>query len=337
LFYRIFTPASTNFLDFGFVVLNSPAVRTFTVDNISNKKLTIELTSSMPDEILIFTKALSVEKTGITKPQNMSSSAYRKEQLLESISDRKLMKRQNNETESIKVSNAEYSAKGTSNVTQSSKTRLAEDFSVDKHENAASTDYLDLANSYQQDVRKSPRKRAHLLAPVAFSSALKELRSQYRDRFQEDTVNGPSDLLEKFRTVTNGGDDQPDLGTGRKTPPQLKQSDLDVSAVQDDIHRKKEPATSVSDMVEKSNVPLGAFLQLLEQSTGVIPPMFSKASSEEKYVRGQQFLRRELENCILDGRLVPVSVVDIPPKSEIPIVVVMRASGIQKPSIQVSN
>ena len=58
LFYRIFTPNSTNFLDFGSATLNSPVVRTFTVDNISKKELLLQFATASPDEIKIYKKVL---------------------------------------------------------------------------------------------------------------------------------------------------------------------------------------------------------------------------------------------------------------------------------------
>jgi hypothetical protein len=54
LFYRLITPHSTNFIDFGPVVLNSTALRSFVVQNISSKKLVLEITTSRPDEMVAY-------------------------------------------------------------------------------------------------------------------------------------------------------------------------------------------------------------------------------------------------------------------------------------------
>ncbi|KAL4208051.1 hypothetical protein AB4K20DRAFT_1914357 [Rhizopus microsporus] len=56
LFYRILTATGANFLDFGSIALNSPAIRTFTIENIRDKPLTLEITTSLPEDIVIYTR-----------------------------------------------------------------------------------------------------------------------------------------------------------------------------------------------------------------------------------------------------------------------------------------
>lgn len=68
LFYRILTATGANFLDFGSIVLNSPAIRTFTVENIRNARLRLEITTSMPDDLIIYTKKRRTDQTSIQKP-----------------------------------------------------------------------------------------------------------------------------------------------------------------------------------------------------------------------------------------------------------------------------
>jgi len=54
LFYQILTPFSHNFIDFGSLISNTPTVRTFKIENISTKKLLINLSSNLPEEIKIY-------------------------------------------------------------------------------------------------------------------------------------------------------------------------------------------------------------------------------------------------------------------------------------------
>lgn len=56
LLYRILTPTGANFIDFGNLILNSATIRTFTIENLTDKRLVIDLTSTSPDEIVPYVK-----------------------------------------------------------------------------------------------------------------------------------------------------------------------------------------------------------------------------------------------------------------------------------------
>lgn len=56
LFYRILTPTGANFLDFGQIALNSPAIRTCTLVNIRDASLLLGISTSSHQEIAIYTK-----------------------------------------------------------------------------------------------------------------------------------------------------------------------------------------------------------------------------------------------------------------------------------------
>lgn len=56
LFYRILTPTGANFLDFGPIALNSPAIRTCTLVNIRDASLLLGIATSSQQEIAIYTK-----------------------------------------------------------------------------------------------------------------------------------------------------------------------------------------------------------------------------------------------------------------------------------------
>jgi hypothetical protein len=62
LFYRILTPTGANFLDFGPIALNSPAIRTCTLENIRNAPLLLEISTLLHDEVVIYTKKKSSQK-----------------------------------------------------------------------------------------------------------------------------------------------------------------------------------------------------------------------------------------------------------------------------------
>ncbi|KAJ3358833.1 hypothetical protein GGF32_009929 [Allomyces javanicus] len=98
LFYRIMTPKSTNYLDFGCVVGNHYSVRTFSVQNISPRDLTLHIASSH-EHIQLYTKRAS-------RPQKMS--LQEKKHVFEDMADRKTIKRTNSDL--LVPSNAETPA-----------------------------------------------------------------------------------------------------------------------------------------------------------------------------------------------------------------------------------
>lgn len=57
LFYRILTPTGSNYVDFGDVNIHSTRMRTFTIENVSEKKLSLELSPAHPEDVTLFVKA----------------------------------------------------------------------------------------------------------------------------------------------------------------------------------------------------------------------------------------------------------------------------------------
>lgn len=57
LFYRILTPSGANYVDFGDVDINSTRMRTFTIENVSDKKLSLELSPAHPEDVTLYIKA----------------------------------------------------------------------------------------------------------------------------------------------------------------------------------------------------------------------------------------------------------------------------------------
>lgn len=87
LFYRLITPAS-NYLDLGSLVLNCPSVKGFTIENISNSPLILDITSSNPSELIIYEKNISHLESRMK-----GSLSHNRDLLLQSISDRKKFSR----------------------------------------------------------------------------------------------------------------------------------------------------------------------------------------------------------------------------------------------------
>ncbi|KAJ3043675.1 hypothetical protein HDV00_004448 [Rhizophlyctis rosea] len=342
LFYRILTPQSTNFIDFGAVVVNSPTVRTFTIDNITKKTLVLELTSSMPDDIMILMKSQRAAPTD--SPENTSIVLQRREKLLEHISDRRKLGRGGRGDKSVHHHGSDSPKSLTPAATSvgggggGAKMRVLNDFDS---ESTASAEYLDLASTthggLMMDGRLSPKRK--MTKSASQTGSLKHIRSQLRDRLSlmgdEDPFSG--------RVGHGGGSSTGGVGTLFASASEESGTDGLMRGVtftngrgeeggKDDTGGVKgeDKGTSLVDVLEGSRLPIDELISLLESATGVSPPLFGKSSSEEKYVRGQMLLRRQLDGAIRGGGLVPARVVDIPPQGEVVVVVVFTAVGDNK-------
>lgn len=89
-----------------------------------------------------------------------------------------------------------------------------------------------------------------------------------------------------------------------------------------------------SDIAGKSRVPFEDLISVLEHGSKAAPPLFPKQSAEEQFVRYQLAWRRELDRLVEKGVLVRTSIVDVDPKGEEEVVIVITPSGANKPHIQ---
>ena len=174
LFYRILTPTSKNFVDLGAVVLNSPSVRTFTVDNISKKKLTLEILSSLPDEIKIYYKMEPTSPT-LAINQQKNDISNKREKILETIGDKRTPKVKPNSDIDIPVTSSSSTPSNSAAEKIPSVIPLRNsntNLSLIETKVCDSSDYLDLAA--RADAKKSPRRKPLQQHTVA----LKQLRLQ---------------------------------------------------------------------------------------------------------------------------------------------------------------
>ncbi|SNX83766.1 uncharacterized protein MEPE_02474 [Melanopsichium pennsylvanicum] len=89
LFYRILTPTGSNYVDFGDVNINSMRMRTFTIENVSDKKLSLELSPAHPEDVTLYIRAPRVEESRDSSPKleaKTGVSKYNETQLNESQS-----------------------------------------------------------------------------------------------------------------------------------------------------------------------------------------------------------------------------------------------------------
>lgn len=69
LFYRILTPTGANYVDFGDVDINSMRMRTFTIENVSDKKLSLELSPAHLEDVTLYIKAPLIDTSRGSSPK----------------------------------------------------------------------------------------------------------------------------------------------------------------------------------------------------------------------------------------------------------------------------
>ncbi|KAJ3175580.1 hypothetical protein HDU87_006077 [Geranomyces variabilis] len=325
LFYRILTPTSSNFVDFGSVVVNSAVARTLTIANISKKRLILEIASSLPDEIKLYARGQPAAKVVNTAKPQTASTVERRERLLESISDRRKLPRPDTSNGSLAAAPAAIKAGPPAPKLRAFGEPLP----------TSPADYLDLASSLgDKDGRRSPRRRTiqhHY--PV---NTLKQLRAQYRDvkmASVDDDLAGSSRLAPPVRRpqLDDSASDTSAKGVGDLDAEQLTKS-LDL-ALRKVTEATNGSASALTDVPDSAKLPLNTLLNMLESVTGISPPPLSKLSVEEQYVRARLHLNRELEIAIKDGRLIPISLIEIAPDCDLPILLVFTPNGEHKPHV----
>jgi hypothetical protein len=83
LFYHLITPFSRNYINFDNVIVNSPVVRVFVINNTSiTSELELQLKSTLPDEIKLYTPSTTLQHKAISR-----NSDNRHELLLQSLEE----------------------------------------------------------------------------------------------------------------------------------------------------------------------------------------------------------------------------------------------------------
>ncbi|SPO23755.1 uncharacterized protein UTRI_03725_B [Ustilago trichophora] len=115
LFYRILTPTGSNYVDFGDVNINSMRMRTFTIENISDKKLSLELSPAHPEDVTLYIKAPSTEANRDSSPRPEAKTGLSK------YSETQLNESQSAGTEAVEGNSTGVSATNSSGKSKSSK------------------------------------------------------------------------------------------------------------------------------------------------------------------------------------------------------------------------
>ncbi|CAG8544148.1 2498_t:CDS:2, partial [Funneliformis caledonium] len=341
LFYRILTSTGSNFIDFGPTVINSPSIRTFTIDNFSSKNLTLEITSSLSEEIVMYQKRMKIDdaissgdqnlvsqSTGVhitdsgDNEQSSSSKLERREKLLETIGNKRILRKQ----PSIDINKTNLNA---SNLSTASSTMSNEDnqkslankrYSSSVLSDSASSDsslssaaYLDLASPSSL---RSPRKRPLKIALNKMSGFAKIGR--VKESLEPGSTSNTGTLKNTtgiFKRVIDSGESNMNDSSREKSQKNQNSSSINISVRNEKakIHNKE----------TLSSMPIESLIAILENNNnGNSQLLFPKASAEVSYVRQQMALLRELQNRMRDHQVVPIKTIEIPPKGERQIIVV---------------
>ncbi|CAO3693171.1 unnamed protein product [Rhizopus stolonifer] len=368
LYYRILTATGANFLDFGSIALDSPSIRTFTIENIRNKPLTLEVTTSLPEDIMIFTRNKTKSNEDSLTTNVTSTSKLLNSITAESIEKEK-EKRAELETESASIPSGKNSsipnahrrrskflldhintrriapepahkpAEGERRISDAKKDPMVarrirayiQQMKMDRAHSSIA--YLDLA----LPPLKHKKKRMVQVDPNA--PLLKNTRqNHHRSATNHSSAVNPSlattilkksVVTAKLDTAVNGLKDIGRHDSFGTRNAKTKRS-LGITAAR----YKSRKNLDWSDIAGKSRVPFEDLISVLEQGSKATPPLFPKQSSEEQYVRHQLAWRRELNRLIEKKVLVPTSVIRVDPKQEEEVVVVMTPSSMTKPHIQ---
>ncbi|KAG0164422.1 hypothetical protein DFQ28_010304 [Apophysomyces sp. BC1034] len=326
LFYRILTATGANFLDFGAIALNSPSIRTFTVENIRSMPLTLEITTSMPDEIVVYTKRRRTDGSPTDSAAQSPISPTH-------TTDIKVTPNADGEQTKNTSIPSWYSLEAKKEVFLLRRLRSSQRSRADRAHHA--TAYLDLATNL---VRPSSRRKrvVHMTAdgllPTQESNSArmknyKVARSGKEENTAKLSTNRAlnptySKLKERETTSIKRTDSFESINTKSKRP-------MGITAAR----YKSRKNLDWPDIAGKSRVPFEDLLSVMEHSSKAAPPLFPKQAAEEKFVRYQLAWRRELERLVEKGDLVRTSFVDVAPQGEEEVVVVFTPNGETKPYI----
>ncbi|KAI7865454.1 uncharacterized protein EV154DRAFT_454236 [Mucor mucedo] len=381
LFYRILTATGANFLDFGSIALNSPSLRTFTVENIRDKPLSLEITTSLPEDIVIYTRnkkkvieaglpssgsmnpttalaaysaltsahastsklSNSITAEAIEKGDTLSSLSTanlspphvgrrRSKMLLESISNRRIAKPTNITDPAKPISESEATnlrrtsdAKKDLIVARRFRSSLQQ-LKLDQAH--SSTAYLDLALPPLQSLKSYRRKMIQVNSdPNFLKNHRKKTHGRHHLKISTPTIN--TNVPYKKRVDTSRINNHSRHNNYGTRSAKTKRS-LGITAAR----YKSRKNLDWSDIAGKTRVPFEDLISVLEHGSKAAPPLFPKQSAEEQFVRYQLAWRRELDRLVEKGVLVRTSIVDVDPKGEEEVVIVITPCGSTKPHIQ---
>ncbi|KAI8978048.1 hypothetical protein BDB01DRAFT_800596 [Pilobolus umbonatus] len=421
LFYRILTATGANFLDFGSIALNSPSLRTFTVENIRDKPLSLEITTSLPDDIAIYTRNKNKTNDTFDSPSNTSSTLITTQSTFispnvdtnestysqiipnlnqeipfndnqvakespilssgSSVSSKRLSKIILETISNRRISKPPVLTEPKKSISEAEATQLRRTTDAKKDLQAArklrssaqqlkieqahsSTAYLDLALPPVQSMKSSRKKMIQIRSDPNFLTKdsihrkshsrmirLPEMKEFLPDKQKLEKNRSYQHKRKPSLSLTSKPNTQP-VANGEHTKSsnenQTKRNGESTrNGRHGSRHTKSKRSMGItaaryksrknldwSDIAGKARVPFEDLISVLEHGSKAAPPLFPKQSAEEQFVRYQLAWRRELDRLIEKGILVRTSVVDVDPKGEEEVVIVMTPTGATRRQFQ---
>ncbi|KAG2232277.1 hypothetical protein INT48_001562 [Thamnidium elegans] len=285
LFYRILTPTGANFLDFGPIALNSPAIRTCTLVNIRDTSLLLGITTSSQQEIVIYTK-----KKNKSSATSSTETELKKHRITPSVTDALLSKKCR-----TRLTNAQYN----------------------------STAYLDLATVPHERFSSFKHKRNMVRHMTFESNALNKNQSE-TCKLKKNKVNNSLKVVADGSIVipTSNHKSLTFIAQHKRYKKKKQQSCVGITGTTTHLKKTREKTVDWPDIAGKSRVPLDDLVSILEHGSLSRTPLFARQSLEEQFVRYQLAWRTELARLIETGELVSTSLLQLNPKEEEEIVIV---------------
>ncbi|RSH81358.1 hypothetical protein EHS25_006889 [Saitozyma podzolica] len=371
--YRILTPSGSNFLDFGLVVINSPTVRTVQFENLTPAQLVLSLDASQPEDVELFVKAEdAMPATGtvskyaspqerITSPQQNGDLKERFMESLREIEAREPAKPHKPKTkakekvggkkdgEAPKVSVAAAVASALKKGGRGRPVQLYGNSVVFKDRSLLdSHEFLDLAAGPPvASHRTSPRSKKTALLDSIEQEDRSKLSGQHPKIPKLDfaasakaTGLHAKDTKPKKSSNLSQSPPQPETTSapslsqviasikGKMAPPEAGTKSPALTG------KRIEPKVEMFTAADISKMSVDELLVAVEQHDAKRSSMtHTSLEEEEGYVRRTISLRKELQNLVSAGKLVPARNLSVPPRSTRQLIVVVTPNGSTRPHI----
>lgn len=308
LFYQLLTPTGANFLDFGPIALNSPAIRTCTLINVREAPLLLGISTSLPEEIVIFTKKKRYNPRKLLSTMPSSSTIQRFEEDVEKPSSvvTNTLIAMNHRT---RMTNVQYASIEYLDLATVPHVQL---MSI-KHQRKVATKRLLSGKSVKDTTITTIKTNATMTAATeetrlpctTTATSIKEL----------SCTDGPKLLVQK-RTKK------------KKERQQQHYYEQNCTGITGTAHQLKKKQKNIDwpDIAGKTKVPLDDLISILEHGSLSRTPLFARQALEEQFVRYQLAWRTELDRLIEKGELVPTSLLQLYAKEETEVIIVYTPS-----------
>ncbi|KAI8639190.1 hypothetical protein BD408DRAFT_435399 [Parasitella parasitica] len=299
LFYQLLTPTGANFLDFGPIALNSPAIRTCTLINVKDAPLLLGISTSLPEEIVIYTKKkrYNPRKLLSITPSSSTLQCFEKDIEKQSSVVTNTLIAMNHRT---RMTNVQYT----------------------------STAYLDLATVPHVRLTSTKQQRMAVARRLLQGKSIYEASASTDAPATEETElsaetapNKPSFATSQELLAQKHNKKKKEQQHYHRDQQGLERNCTGITGTAHHL-KKKQKKIDWPDIAGKSQVPLDDLISILEYGSLSRTPLFAKQSSEEQFVRYQLAWRTELDRLIEKGELVPTSLLQLDAKEEIEVVIV---------------